>query len=449
VAAPESGMGSAAVDLSLPSKTRTAGSYLWPLLDTLAVNFTLWGISYASGAPFAKVKPSDWQHNFQSGFQWDDNEFEVNAFAHPYQGGMYFTTARVNGLSFWEAVPYTMLGSYSWEYFAETEQASTNDWSTTTWGGYFFGEALYRLSNDVVDETASGAGRFWREFAAFAISPVNGLDRVISGRAWADGPKTKQFPLLVDLRLGPDGIGQAGSSGIGKTFRSWIRFDYGDLYAKPFFNVPFEAFNFSAQLSVGDNILGEGFDGMGVLLGHRFSMGANNVNLLAWTLSYEYFTNGTTQMLTRNSEGIYSVSEMGTGLSWYGHWGLGSGFSVDTEADLLAVPTGSLTSPYAKYEANRSYNFGTGGALKLEANLRHERFGRLYAKMDRYLYYILDGSRGTDQLGRLELGAYANIYRGHGLGFTAWHVDRHSWYDEYPDVVDDFWTYGVHYEVEF
>ncbi|HKO94377.1 MAG TPA: hypothetical protein VJU61_24655, partial [Polyangiaceae bacterium] len=228
-----------------------------------------------------------------------------------------------------------------------------------------------------------------------------------------------------------------------------IRFDYGDLYAKPSFDTPFEAFNFEAHLSVGDSILGEGFDGMGVLLGHRYSMGENNVNLLAWTLSYEYYTNGTTQMLTRNSEGIYSISEMGTGVSWYSHWTLGSGFSVDTQADLLAVPTGSLTSPYAKYEANRSYNFGTGGALKLEANLRHQRFGRLYAIADRYLYYVLDGSRGTDQVGLLQLGAFANIYGGHGIGFTATHYDRHSWYDHYPDVEDAFWTGAVHYEVEF
>jgi hypothetical protein len=409
----------------------------------------LWGFSYASGAPFAKVKPSNWQHNFQSGFQWDDNEFEVNAFAHPYQGGMYFATARVNGLTFWESVPYTMLGSASWEFFAETEQASTNDWSTTTWGGYFFGETLFRLSNNIVDESRSGAGRFFTELAAMAISPINGIDRLISGRAWADGPKTKKFPLLADLRVGPDGLFHPDGGGVGKTLRAWIRFDYGDLYAKPVFDTPFEAFNFETHLSIGDDILGEGFDGMGVLLGKRFSMSENNFNLLAWTLSYEYYTNGTTQMLTRNSEGVYSVSEMGTGLSWYSHWGLGSGFSVDTQGDLLGVPTGSMTSPYAVYEANRSYNFGMGGALKLEANLRHERLGRLYAKMDRYLYYVLDGARGTDQLGTVQLGAYANIYGGHGLGFTATHVDRHSWYDEYPDVAYAFWTGAVHYELEY
>jgi len=437
------------VDLSEPAKHPSTASYLWPLVDTLSVNLGLWAFSYASGASFAKVKPSDWKHNLQSGLQWDDNEFEVNALAHPYQGGMYFATARVNGLSFWEAVPYTMVGSFSWEFFAETEQASTNDWATTTWGGYFFGETLYRLSNNLVDESASGSRRFWSEFAALAVSPINGLDRLISGRAWADGPKTKTFPLWADFRLGVDGIGRPDSTQFAKTARGWLRFDYGDLYAKPTFDTPFEAFNFALELSLGDDIVGMGFDGTGVLLGHRFSMSENNVNLFAWVLSYEYYTNGTTQMLTRNTDGIYQLAEMGTGPSWFGHWGLGNGFSLDTEVDLLAVPTGALTSPYAKYEANRSYNFGTGGALKLEANLRHERLGRLYAQLDRYLYYVLDGSKGTDTLGVLRLGAYVNIYGGHGLGFTATHVDRESYYEAYPNVSEGFWSGQVHYELEY
>jgi hypothetical protein len=56
-----------------------------------------------------------------------------------------------------------MFGSFMGEFFLETEQPATNDWMSTTWGGTFFGETLYRLSNLIVDESESGAGRFWRD----------------------------------------------------------------------------------------------------------------------------------------------------------------------------------------------------------------------------------------------------------------------------------------------
>src|SRR6187402_2980221 len=138
---------SRAVDYNHSSAPKDASNYLWPLVDVAAINLTLWAIPYSLGVPFAQVNPTYWKSNLQTGFQWDDNEFEVNQFAHPYQGGMYFTAARIHGLTFWESVPYTLFGSLTWEYFLETEQPSTNDWLSTTWGGFLFGESLYRLSN--------------------------------------------------------------------------------------------------------------------------------------------------------------------------------------------------------------------------------------------------------------------------------------------------------------
>jgi hypothetical protein len=438
-----------AVDYSAPAENRTAANYLWPLADVLGINLFLWSIPYTLDVPWAQVNPSYWKENFQSGWQWDDNEFEVNQFAHPYQGGMYFTAARIHGLSFWEAVPYAMFGSFQWEFFMETEQPSTNDWLTTTWGGFLFGESLYRLSNRILDDSTSGGDRFWREFAAFAVNPVNGIDRVISGQAWADGPPGERAPLAVNLRVGADGIGLSEGTGWGKTFRAWIRFDYGDLYSQPAIRTPFEVFNLSAQLSGSSSIFGQGIDGTGVLLGERFFMGASSVNLFAWTLNFEYFTNGTTKILTRDATGVYSLGEMGTGPSWYSQVALGAGFRIDGQAHVLAVPTGAMTSPYAKYEANRSYNYGLGGALKLELNLRHERLGRLYAKANRYLYYIVDGASGTEHVGLLQFGAFANVYGGHGLGATVTRYDRNSYYEDYPNLFDSFWSGQVHYEVEF
>lgn len=448
VSAPD-GRRPGAIDYDTRVQPKGAASYLWPLVDIAALNLTLWSIPYALGVPFAQVNPTYWRDNLASGWQWDDNEFEVNQFAHPYQGGMYFTAARVNGLTFWEAVPYTLFGSLTWEYFLETEQPSTNDWLSTTWGGFLFGESLYRLSNYILDDSTSGSTRFWKEFAALATNPVNGIDRLVTGQAWADGPPNIRPPLAVNVRAGADGIGLSEGTGWGKTFRAFIRFDYGDPYADPYIKKPFDYFNLAAQLSASSEVFGQGIDGTGVLFGHRFGTGATSANLIAWTLNFEYFTNGTTKMLTRDSDGVYQLAELGTGASWLSHFDLGAGFWIDSELDALAVPMGGITSPYAKYEANRNYNYGLGGALKLEVNLRHERLGRLYAEADRYLYSIVDGARGVEHVGTLQLGAFINIYDGHGIGATAIRYDRNSYYDDYPNIFDSFWSGQLHYELEF
>ena len=448
VSAPD-GRRPGAIDYDTRVQPQGAPSYLWPLVDIAALNLTLWSIPYALGVPFAQVNPSYWRDNLASGWQWDDNEFEVNQFAHPYQGGMYFTAARVNGLTFWEAIPYTLFGSLTWEYFLETEQPSTNDWLSTTWGGFLFGESLYRLSNYILDDSTSGSTRFWKEFAALATNPMNGFDRLVTGQAWADGPPNIRPPLAINVRAGADGIGLSEGTGWGKTFRAWIRFDYGDPYADPYVKKPFDYFNLAAQLSASSEVFGQGIDGTGVLFGHRFGTGPSSANLLAWTLNFEYFTNGTTKMLTRDSDGVYQLAELGTGASWLSHFDLGAGFWIDSELDAFAVPMGGITSPYAKYEANRNYNYGLGGALKAEVNLRHERFGRLYAEADRYLYSIVDGSKGVEHVGMLQLGAFINVYGGHGVGATAIRYDRNSYYDDYPNIFDSFWSGQLHYEVEF
>jgi hypothetical protein len=336
-----------------------------------------------------------------------------------------------------------------WEYFLETEQPSNSDLITTPWGGSFLGESLFRLSNNILDDSTSGSGRFWREFAALAVNPINGLDRIVSGQAWADGPPGKHFPLAVNLRVGVDGLGLAEGQGWGKTVRAWIRFDYGELYAQPELSTPFEAFHLAFQLGASSSIFGQAIDGAGVLWGHRFETSAAQTNLLSWVMTFEYATNGTRKILTRESAGVYALGEMGTGAGWFAHWGLGAGFSIDSELDALAVPSGAVTSPYANYDAHRSYNYGIGGALKAELSLRQARLGRLYARGERHLYHVVDGASGTEHVGNFEFGAYANLYRGHGLGLSAVHYDHSASYDDYPNFDAHFWSGRAHYELEF
>lgn len=436
------------IDPNVYTGERTPANFLWPVVDTLAINGFLWFVPWAMGSHFSSIGPEYWKNNLKSGFQWDDNELEINQLFHPYQGGMYFTTARVNGLTFWESVPYTLFGSWQWEYFMETEQASTNDFVATTWGGFFFGESLYRLSNRILDSSRSGSTRFLKEFAGMAVSPINGLSRVTTGRAWADGPSHKPVPLLVDVKLGAVGLGLGDDTGWGTMAHANIRFDYGDRYAKPKISVPFESFDLSIGVMASTKMGGVAFDGNGILLGRRFAVGKND-NMIAWTLDYTFSTNATNKMLTRETDGVYQLGEIGTGPSWFGRWKLAKDLALDTQLDALAVPTGAVTSPYAVYEVNRAYNYGIGGALKAEASLRHKRLGRVYANVDRYLYSNVNGARGVENVGLFKLNAYANLYKGHGLGGGVTYYNRASYYDDYKDIHDSFWSGQAHYEYEW
>jgi len=113
---------------------------------------------------------------------WDDNHFSTNQFAHPYQGSMYFNSARANGFNFWQSAPWAFAGSLKWECCGETHLMSVNDFINTGMGGVALGEVLYRTSSLVLDNTATGSERGWKEFWGFVLDPLRGFNRLITGR---------------------------------------------------------------------------------------------------------------------------------------------------------------------------------------------------------------------------------------------------------------------------
>ena len=89
---------------------------------------------------YAQISWSSIKNNFKTGLLWDNDKFETNLFSHPYQGNLYYSSARSNGLNFWESAPYALLGSSIWEWFMETQPASINDIMSTTFGGMALGD---------------------------------------------------------------------------------------------------------------------------------------------------------------------------------------------------------------------------------------------------------------------------------------------------------------------
>ena len=78
-------------------------------------------------ADYAQISPESIYDNLTHCWVWDNDEFVVNQLGHPYQGSFYFAAGRANDFNFYESIGFALLGSVTWEYFAETERQSVND----------------------------------------------------------------------------------------------------------------------------------------------------------------------------------------------------------------------------------------------------------------------------------------------------------------------------------
>ena len=271
---------------ALSWETGTGKSYLIPALEIPAFLFLLNGydrLAYSNDTE-GGVKVYDTNlntfsdHVFHGAWGVDKDSFAMNQFAHPYQGSMYQGFARSAGLNYWESLLYTNVGSFLWETGGETTNPSINDQFASGIGGSFFGEALFRMANLVLEEGGSDPG-FWRELAAAMISPPTGINRLAFGDRF-----TPVFPshhpatfwrLQFGANLNTDTHDKGTSSNI---VQSEVTADFSMSYGLPgkpgySYTRPFDYFHFEfTSLGNADNP----FDNVmvrGLLLGKDYEVG--------------------------------------------------------------------------------------------------------------------------------------------------------------------------------
>ena len=153
--------------------------------EILSINMGVWAFDrYVAKSDFAYISGRTIKNNFREGFVWDNDCLGTNMLMHPYHGSLYFNAARTNGFNYYQSLPFTFGGSLMWELFLENESPSISDLICTTTAGSMFGEASFRIANLIIDNSATGVNRVFREIFAGLISPVSGLNRVITGNAW-------------------------------------------------------------------------------------------------------------------------------------------------------------------------------------------------------------------------------------------------------------------------
>ncbi len=411
-------------DYNAPDPERDWQHYVIPVGTVTLSNAIVWGLSRALDTDGSHISLHSIGRNFTSGWQFDGDSFSTNFLWHPYQGSIYFGSARAFGLNFWESLPYVLLGSLEWEYFAETGRPSGNDVITTTLSGIALGEMLFRLSNEVLDDTAHGFERVVRETVAGVLSPANEFYRLTSGRAWRQGrPPLRRLPLELAFHLGPQFYNEntAGPDVLATNVGVEVDLRYGKLSEAGSTVGPFELFTLLAIVRLFNGNNGASVFSEGTLWGWKWALGCPTCTstLLSFTQSYEY------QNLP-----LFDYGAMALGVA--NHWAvpLGGGKQLVAGVRVEGVPIGAVSSPPGVVE--RNYTFGGGWHTGADLYLDLQRWGTISLLNGQTFLTVMSGADGTDFFGWLRLGYTLPVFRGFGVGASASFFFRDASYAGLP-----------------
>jgi Domain of unknown function (DUF3943) len=376
--------------------------------------------AWAFQQDWARSGTRAWIKNVRLGWDWDEDAFPTNMFAHPYHGGLYFNAGRSNGLNYFESVPIAFFGSWTWEYLGETYRPSLNDWFMTSFGGITLGEMFHRVGATIRDNRRTGLNRTIREISALPIDPIGGFNRILRGQWRGLGPNPPEHdPGAYVLRLG-GGIRFAkrlnADSGFWSMGTFLLDLLYGDQVGQEY-KAPFDVFNVRLLItSQGINAL----RASGRLYGANLnSPTGRNRHMLAINQRYDFIKN------PAQSVGGQSV-EIGINSRWL----FGSkGFGIRTAIFGDGIILGAIDAPGTGF-GERNYDFGPGVGARWEVGLeRHGvRFVRLFSQIE-YIHAVSGASADhTVNFGGIE--AAVPIARRLGLAASSTIFGRVSHYTD-------------------
>jgi hypothetical protein len=355
----------------------------------------------------------------------------MNFFFHPYSGGAFFNSARANGYSYAASVPYVFLGSLLWEYFAETMRPAYNDIISTTVSGALFGEILYRVTSNILDDRSTGAERFFREAAAAILNPARAFDRLLKGkqaRVTAREVYQKE-PLNLALTVGPHWYNHGATFGTGSASASFgVHLDYGDPFEmRP--RKPFDFFKLRIDLSYGKNVEEKYLDNViayGLLFGKTIHSGSMEMLVGAFQ-HYDYWDSR-----------IFEVSALGFGPGAIARWPLPGKANLQLALHLKLLPLSASNSPYIDIVEHgvpgRDYDYSGGGGAKLEGTLNLARLGQVTVIYYLYRLHTYVGPAGDKTIGILKPRIAVTLLRNLSLGFEYTFYHKYSNLRDLPDV---------------
>ncbi len=427
----DAGMAGAAGDsLRSPESYQMKHRFLRTATDVLLANYVQWAFCryVREGGTLAEFRIS-WEsiaENLKAGLEWDDNNFSTNQFNHPFAGSLYFTSARANGYDYWESIPFAFAGSWHWEYMCEANHGAFNDWINTSVGGVALGEALFRLSTMVLDNTATGNGRVMREIGAFVLTPTRGFNRLITGEAFevhANPPD--RFPAYGGMQLDV-GARVLGDERLWQAASAKLFFRFAATHGDPFreeMKRPFDHFKFVFHVNHENkpHSIAQ-ITTVGYLFGSEVSRSERAQHILAAYQHSDYVDNE-----------AFTYGAQSFGASFLSRFVTERGFETRTEFHTNAIILGASKSDYFSI-SGREYDYGSGFGYKFNASFG--RGGREYFSLGHSGAYIysLSGNDAQHFLNTTYLRASVPIrdYFVFGSEYVVYLADRR--YADYPDV---------------
>jgi Domain of unknown function (DUF3943) len=396
--------------------------------EILGTNTAIWiydrYIRSGGGEGF-KIGFQSWKQNILNGFEWDDNNFDTNQFAHPYHGSLYFNAARSNGYNFWESIPFTWAGSFTWEYFYETHHPALNDWVNTSMGGTTLGEALDRLATMVTDNTATGSGRTWKELGGMLIDPMRGFTRLVTGDFTRVYPNPKdRFPKAHTTTY-VVGLRTVGDEELWNTDTTRVYMALAASYGDPFlgeYKRPFDSMDFAMQLNFDDASTLGVVSAKGILFATPLSESKTSQSLIGAYQHFDYFNNNAFVFGEQSVSGSFLYRSRAT-----------KSFEMRTALHMNVVIMGAAKSDYANV-SGRDYDFGPGLGYKFNGVFYRNGYPFLSLGTYGFWIYSLNGTVGSHLISGTNARLDLPLTDGMSFGVDYFLYLSDNRYQDFPDV---------------
>jgi hypothetical protein len=360
----------------------------------------------------------------------DNDPFYKNQFLHPYQGSIYHGFARSAGLDYWTSLGYDFAGSTVWEIAGETDPPSLNDEITTTFGGSFLGEALFRMSNLMLEGDSTPG--FWRRLGAGLVSPSSGFNRLAFGerfdsvydshepatfwKASIGGRRNAHLSEVTDLSNLEESTGVAQFS-----------MDYG-LPGKPGYEYerPFDYFHFDATLTTSTHAIPEAITARGMLVGTDYELGDDYRGIWGVYGSYDYI-----------SPELFSVSSTALSLGTTGQFRVSDDFNF--QGTMMGGVGWTAVGSIADAEEDRDYNYGYSPQALIDFRTIVGEW--LLLQIDARDYYVNGksslGTSDGENILRAEMGVTVRVFQHHAIGIEFVASRRNATFSDVPDALQE------------
>ncbi len=424
-----------------PAADRRWSDYALPMAEIIGFDFLVNRLNYKFGDSSSRddyaVTMDSIRRNLHSSWGTDDDPFKINQLGHPYQGAMYHGFARSAGFNFWESAGYTFAGSAVWEIAGETTQPSRNDQVASGIGGAFLGEALFRMSNLLLEQ-GGGLSRPWREAAAALVSPSAGFNRLVFPERFGGIFSSHDAAYYSRMQLGyvhslREETGITSTKFQPNEAQLDFSLDYG-LPGKSGYQYtrPFDYFNFQATASSAN-----GFENVltrGLLVGKSYDAGPDYRGVWGIYGNYDYISPQT-----------FRISTTGLSLGTTGHWWLNKDLSLEGTAlgglGYSAVGTANSAA------SDRDYNYGVTPQALLALRLTHSDKASLdLTGREYFVSSVASGtSGGHDNILRLDAALTVRVYRQHAISIRYLGNRRDASFDGSPTGKQVRNTIGIFY----